>query len=237
MKLPIQKIIKIIFYFFEGKTYKEICSLTEVKSVKTITDWCNFVRKHIHDHFEGEVLGGNNEIIQIDESLMRGRRKANKGRYLLGNVADPSPANTHRRTNYGDREDGPWVFGMVQKGTRLVKLFYVEDRKASTLVPLLRKHVHQDSTIWSDEWKGYRGINEFFRCHQTVKHSENFVDPSTGANTQLIGCILSYAKLEIMRNRRGTNLTLLQSHLSFFCFCYRYRNGSPFEEFMKILRK
>ena len=235
MRLPFQKVIKIIFYYFEGKTYSEICSLAEVKSVKTIVGWCNFIREHIHYHLQGETLGGHGKIIEIDESLIRARRKYNKGRYLLGDVLDMNPANNSRRNNYGTREDGPWVFGMVEKGTRKLKLFYVEDRKASTLVPILHQNVHPGSTIWSDEWRGYQGINEFFESHQTVKHAENFVDPETGANTQLIECIWSHAKLNILRNKRGTNLTLLQSHLSFFCFLYRYKFSSPFEEFMKIL--
>ncbi|ORD98584.1 hypothetical protein A0H76_2233 [Hepatospora eriocheir] len=38
-----------------------------------------------------------------------------------------------------------------------------------------------------------------------------------------------------MRNRRGTTLELLQSHLSFFCFCYRYKEADPFIIFMKSL--
>lgn len=235
MRLPIQKVLRIIFYYFEGKTYKEISTLAEVKSVKTITLWCNFVREHIHCHLEKEIIGGDGKIIEIDESLMRGKRKSNKGRYLLGDVLDMNPANNSRKNNYGTREDGPWVFGMVEKGTRKLKLFYVEDRKASTLVPILRQNVHPGSTLWSDEWRGYRGINEFFASHQTVKHAENFVDPETGVNTQLIECIWSHAKLHILRNRKGTNLTLLQSHLSFFCFLYRYKHSSAFEEFMKIL--
>ncbi|ORD99034.1 hypothetical protein A0H76_1519 [Hepatospora eriocheir] len=38
-----------------------------------------------------------------------------------------------------------------------------------------------------------------------------------------------------MRNRRGTTLELLQSHHSFLCFCYRYKEVDPFVIFMKSL--
>ncbi|ORD96246.1 hypothetical protein A0H76_487 [Hepatospora eriocheir] len=40
-----------------------------------------------------------------------------------------------------------------------------------------------------------------------------------------------------MRNRRGTTLQLLQSHISFFCFCYRYNEANLFIIFMKLLTK
>jgi len=38
---------------------------------------------------------------------MRGRRKNNVGRLLLGNRLPPP------RANYGQRPDGPWIFGIV----------------------------------------------------------------------------------------------------------------------------
>ena len=151
LKLPPQKILKIIEYYFEDKTYKKICTLADIKSAKTITDWCNFVRERIHHHLEDQTLGGNGKIVEIDESLMRGRQKYNRGRYLLGDILDLKPANNCRRNNYGERKDGPWVFGMAERNTRNLKMFYVEDRKASTLVPLLRKHVDPQSVIWPDE--------------------------------------------------------------------------------------
>ena len=132
------------FAFEEGQK-------SALKLPPTINDWCNFVRERIHHHLEDQTLGGNGKIVEIDEYLMRGRRKYNRGRYLLGNILDLNPANNCRRNNYGEREDGPWVFGMAERNTRNLKMLYVEDRKASTLVPLLRKHVDPQSVIWPDE--------------------------------------------------------------------------------------
>ena len=128
------------------------------------------------------------------------------------------------------------MFGMIESNSRKVKMFYVEDRSAETLIPLLRAHVHPDSTIWSDEWRAYGTLGEYFRKHETIKHEINFVDPNTGANTQLIECVWSHTKLKILRNSRGTTLTLLQSHLSFFCFCYRYKFDDAFQVFMKLIK-
>ena len=52
-------------------------------------------------------MGGPEQIVQIDESLMRGRRKNNRGRLLRGNAFPAA------RQNYGRVIDGPWVFGLV----------------------------------------------------------------------------------------------------------------------------
>ena len=66
---------------------------------------------------------------QIDESLFRGRRKYNRGRMLTVDnqtertVRDKSEAiisaslNKSKR-NYGNRIDGPWVFGIVLERER-----------------------------------------------------------------------------------------------------------------------
>ena len=155
MKLPIDKIIKHIFYYFDGKSLLDLKSLCEIGSKSTLVDWTHYIREKTHEYISSDLLGGPDTIVQIDESLMRGRRKNNKGRYLLGDLIDLDPTRNSRRLNYGERENGPWVFGMIQSGTRKMKMFYVPDRKESTLLPILLAHVHPDTEIWSDEWKGY----------------------------------------------------------------------------------
>ena len=60
--------------------------------------------------------------MQIDESLFRGRRKYNRGRYKTGDASrketvrdllDAITSNNTSKKNYGNRVEGPWVFGMV----------------------------------------------------------------------------------------------------------------------------
>ena len=155
---------------------------------------------------------------------------------MLGDVIDLDPTSNSRRHNYGERENVPWVFGMIQSGTRKMKMFYVPDRKESTLLPILRANIHPETEIWSDEWKGYSNLHLYFEKHRTVKHKDNLIDPETGVNTQLIECVWSHTKLSILRIKKGTSLTLLQSHLSFFCFVYRFKDNDPFDEFMKLIK-
>ena len=70
-------------------------------------------------------------VIQIDESLLRGKRKYNRGRLLLGNQATPQEdqqeyeldidGNDDEDQNYGNdmRNHGrhiqdPWIFGLAE---------------------------------------------------------------------------------------------------------------------------
>ncbi|CAG0884667.1 unnamed protein product [Darwinula stevensoni] len=97
---------------------------------QAVVDWFNLCRdvpacmwtRH-------EKMGGPGRIVQMDETLLRGKQKANKGRLLLGYrepeagdessedadlVADVANVPEGRR-NYGRRIEGPWVFGLAMK--------------------------------------------------------------------------------------------------------------------------
>ncbi|ORD97252.1 hypothetical protein HERIO_875 [Hepatospora eriocheir] len=115
-------------------------------------------------------------------------------------------------------------------------MFVVERRDRNTLLPLLVEHIDLKTTIHSDGWRAYSGLNTVFHDHKVVNHSENFVDPKTRCHTQLIECIWGHAKLKIIKNKRGTTSSLLHCHLSFFCFCYLYKDEA-FEKFLEIIGK
>ena len=75
-----------------------------------LVDWRNYFREICLNALNDQTLsqmGGANQIVQIDESLMKGRRKYNRGRLLQGNSVPTA------RQNYGNAVVGPWVFGLV----------------------------------------------------------------------------------------------------------------------------
>jgi hypothetical protein len=118
-------------------------------------------------------LGGHGKIVEIDETKF-GKSKYCCGRYLKGQ----------------------WVFGGVERGTNNTFLVPVEKRDAKTLIGILQEWVLPNSIIMSDCWKAYDGIpDKTLFYHFTVNHSCNFVDPDTGAHTNLEGCALDDSAL------------------------------------------
>ncbi|CAF1374847.1 unnamed protein product, partial [Didymodactylos carnosus] len=85
-KLSDASILEIIWLWCFNITLKTI-SWTIGCSEATTVDWCNFLRDICTEKMNvGEQMGGIGEVVQIDESLFRGKRKYNRGKLLLGNV-------------------------------------------------------------------------------------------------------------------------------------------------------
>jgi transposase-like protein len=60
----------------------------------------------------------------------------------------------------------------------------VPNRKADTLSEMILKWIRPGSIIHSDCWSAYKCLTNLGYKHLAVNHSENFVDPETGAHTQ-----------------------------------------------------
>jgi transposase-like protein len=61
------------------------------------------------------------------------------------------------------------VVGMVERKGR-VRAYAVPTTTHNTLLPILRKSIHHDATVFTDEADMYRHINEYFLHHASVNH-------------------------------------------------------------------
>lgn len=76
--------------------------------------------------------------------------------------------------------------------------------KAEVLLPFIRKHIAPGSIIYNDCWKVYGEIDEEIYQHNTMNHTNNFIDSNTGYQIQNIeklwkdycGIILRYGHKE-----------------------------------------
>lgn len=187
-------------------------------SSEAITDWNNFIRESVSLELQAcPAMGGPGQDVQIDETLFRDCRKYNRGRMMTGNNILPRHSN-----NYGGIEDhGPWAFGLIWIETGETWLFKVDRRNAETLGPIIAVNVLPCATMISDEWWAYScilhlegGQGRWLNLNWlTVNHSENFIDPVTGANTQTIEQVWQKAKRRLVRNGGGTSWALLELHL------------------------
>ncbi|KCZ77063.1 hypothetical protein H311_01930 [Anncaliia algerae PRA109] len=45
---------------------------------------------------------------------------------------------------------------------------------------MMKKYIHKNSILYTDCWKAYNGLDNYFAAHYTVNHSKGFVDEFTG---------------------------------------------------------
>ena len=76
-----------------------------------------------------------------------------------------------------------WVFGGIERGSKDSFMMVVPDRSKNTLMPIITQYIRPGTTIISDEWRAYCDIGVSGYTHLTVNHSQNFVNPRTGAHT------------------------------------------------------
>jgi transposase-like protein len=151
---------------------------------------------------------------------------------------DKRKLNTKERRNYNGRK---YAYTLVGKKSNKspnqeLRMFVVQKRDAKTLIPLIKKHIKEQSEIVSDQWSAYSKLNQHNFVHHTVNHSENFVNPTTGKHTQLIECLWGHAKTKIMRNMHGTSEANLPAHLAERWFRSLHDEKDIFKQILPILR-
>ncbi|KII68504.1 hypothetical protein RF11_06942 [Thelohanellus kitauei] len=118
-------------------------------------------------------------VIQIDETLLKGKRRANVDRLLRADENIPreeieeweeinQDGQLVPGRNHGRRITGPWIFGLVECHRQgdgnyksgEVRLFIEEKRDQESLLPMIRRNVARGSMIWSDMWPPYMRIGQ-----------------------------------------------------------------------------
>ncbi|KAF4527821.1 hypothetical protein B566_EDAN016305 [Ephemera danica] len=219
---------------------------------QTISDWYNLCRDVPRRKWEVRAKLGNDELVQIDETLLRGKRKYNRGRLLSGDQQDREGEDSDLesdetdslieilgRRNFGRQIAGPWVFGLCQRvadGVIDRRFFYVPDRTRATLLSIILGEVEVGADIYSDEWLAYATLNQHGYQHHTVNHSKNFVDPVTGVHTRLIERFWVDLKFKILRSMHGTTPEMLPGYLIEAWWKGLNPRATRFEAFMRDLR-
>ena len=168
------KSIVVLYYLFSEKTYSDIKNDFNISKTVSLK-----IKKKLGERYNNfitnnrQILGGNNVICQIDESMFSYKQKYHRGRIP---------------------QENRWVFGIIESGPQLryfVKI--VPNRSKDVLFGLISQNCAPGTIIWSDEWRGYADLNVYFD-HLTVNHSINFVNPINGVNTQKIESLWSKLK-------------------------------------------
>ena len=159
----------------------------------------------------GIKLRGLGKTVEIDEAKFGAKRKYKRGRV----------------------SEGPWVFGVVERGSQKVLLFRVPDRTRETLVHrLITTHIRPGTVIYSDQFTPYIPLNQLGYIHLSVNHSKNFVDPDSGAHTNTIEGVWALVKKKL-KWMCGTLYEYIPSYLDEFTWFRNFGKDRAFEQLLE----
>jgi transposase-like protein len=119
------------------------------------------LRAAMQDETLGSKLTGE---VEADETFIGG-----KARNMHKSV------KARRITGQGRNvEDKAIVMGVLERGGR-VRTQIIKDRQKETLQPIVRKHVHAGTVLFTDEMGGYQGLQGEFE-HQIINHAVQYVN-------------------------------------------------------------
>lgn len=165
------------------------------------------------------TLGGDTDIVEIDESKFGHKRKYSKGR-------------TPKR-------NAPWVFGLVERqAPKRCALFTVTRRTKAQLLPKIRQYVRPGSQINSDDWKVYHAINRMGLryTHKIVCHKDTFV-AEDGTHTNCIEGLWSVVKrkLKFMYGWGCASDKIIGGHLDEATYRWNNRGENIYENLLQLI--
>jgi transposase-like protein len=179
------------------------------------------IRLAMQDEGFGGKLGGE---VEIDETFIGGKARnmhgARRQRALEGKG--------------GGTVGKIGVQGMLQRGGK-VRAVVIEDNKLTTLVPNVNQHVEAGSTVYTDEWRAYFGLQANY-AHEIINHAEAYVRENIHTNG-----IENFWSL-LKRTIGGTYVSVEPFHLFRYVDeqAFRFNNRKPMndsERFSYVMRK
>jgi len=131
----------------------------------------------------------------------------------------------HGKRGWGS-ENKSCIFGMVERGGKMITKV-VPDRLRTTLFPIIVNHTTEDSTLYTDDFKGYRTVAKdcSIEGHEIVSHiQKQWVNGD--CHTQTMDGHWSIVKRSIRGTYTSVSKKYLQNYLNEFTFRFNHRNDS-----------
>lgn len=144
-------------------------------------------------------IGGINRKVEMDETYYGSRSEGTRGR---GTKKTP-------------------VIGMVQRKGQ-VRAFVAADVKADTLRGLIKEHVLPKSTVFTDDFRSYNGLDARGYTHHRINHSER-VYVAGDVHTNTIEGFWSLVKRGIGGVYHSVGRDYLQTYFDEYSFRYNRR--------------
>ncbi|GAA4750203.1 IS1595 family transposase [Sphingomonas daechungensis] len=163
---------------------------------KTAWRMCHEVRKYMGMLDSNDPLGGVGETVQIDETYIGGKSKAD---------------GTSRMTSKHV------VMGMLECGGELITKV-VPGNSKHQLLPVVQEHVLPGTTVHTDTLRSYMGLKDMGYRHDKVNHTFEYVS-KTGCHTNTIEGFWNILK----RGINGTHIHVSAKHLPKYLGEFEYR--------------
>ena len=210
--LPLSTWLHLMFLWamqISGSKIARLTSLSKPTVIRALSELRTICSNKVLN--AGIKLGGLGKTVEIDESKFGAKRKYKRGRV----------------------SEGPWVFGVVERGSQKVLLFRVPDRTRETLVHrLITTHIRPGTVIYSDQFTPYIPLNQLGYIHLSVNHSKNFVDPDSGAHTNTIEGVWALVKKKL-KWMCGTLYEYIPSYLDEFTWFRNFGKDRAFEQLLE----
>ena len=183
-----------------GMTYK--CAWRIAKQVRTLFD------------DNSASVGGTGSKVEIDEMYVGG---------IEGNK------HSSKRTGNKATQGKTAVLGAIERKTETTKskviTRVVDDTTNSSVAPFIRGKVELGSTVYTDEYKGYKNLKYQGYEHATINHSQGeYV--SGDVSTNGIESFWSLVKNGIRGTYKMVSPKYLQQYVNEFAFRYNHNHSS-----------
>jgi transposase len=210
-KISKYKVKKILMLFSEDITAVKAASILKLNR-KTIDRYYNLFREKIMQVSirEMEVISGE---IELDESYFGAKRV--RGKRERG-AAGKTP-----------------VFGLLKRDGK-VFVTVVKNCSKAELMPIIKGHILEGSTIHTDGWKAYDGLILNGYDHYRVHHSNN--EFARGKNhVNGIESFWSFAKRRLAKFN-GIASQKFHVYLKECEFRFNYRNCDIYAKMLEVIR-
>ncbi len=191
----------------------------------------NHFREKIYDEyyraprFSGEV--------EIDQAFFgKGRNRKKNIDKKIDEYGDPEywKKNFKKKRIY-KRVESVMVLGILRRnGAVYTHIIKKADR--NTLFSVIHLVVENGTTIYSDQWQGFNGLNEDGYIHKTVNHRKGLVSKD-GVHTGGIDNFWGYAK-QLLARFKGLSRRTFALHLKECEFRWNHKDE---KEMLRILKK
>jgi transposase-like protein len=168
------------------------------------TAW--FMLHRLRLAMQDENGGTLNGEVEVDETFIGGKAR------------NMHEAKRKKKIHSRGGNDKEMVLGMVERGGK-VRAMHVEGRSAEVLQKHVREMVEVGSAIFSDEYRGYNGLDDEY-SHAVINHAIEYVNGNTHTNT-----IENFWSL-LKRGLHGTYVSVEPFHLFRYIDeqAFRYNN-------------